>query len=173
MNKNISSEVAIGIILVISILTGGIFWIQEERLSIENKFALSDAFSSETSLSADSSSPIIKEEERIAEEITCKPRYYEGETEIQGWLVSPLNDGEELNIQIKTEDVEKLPVLESGIESMNFIVTLVDPTEEIARELQKATQENPVSMTLRGYNQNCQSFPQISLKAASIAFKKS
>ena len=74
MNKKIASELAIGIILMVAIVIGGIFWMSERKQAID-EFNLSQ-------------SPILLKKQPLSKEsklteAPCESHYYEGESEVR------------------------------------------------------------------------------------------
>ena len=164
MNKKIASELAIGIILLAAIAIGGIFWMSER------KQAINDSKLSQSSILL-KKQPLSKENKQT--ETPCESHYYEGESEVRGWIVSSdKNNGENIIVQIKDEDIKNLPV--KNVDALeNFTVRLVDPTPQIKKNLIVATEEKPTKITIKGYAEICQKPPLVSLQKATVAFKKS
>lgn len=164
MNKKIASELAIGIILMAAIVIGGIFWMSEK------KRAMDDSKLSQSSILL-KKQPAPKGTKLT--EAPCESHYYEGESEVRGWIVSSdKNDGENIIVQIKDEDIKNLPVKNVDV-LKNFTVRLVDPTPQIKKNLIIATEEKPAKITIKGYAETCQHPPLVSLQKATVAFKKS
>jgi hypothetical protein len=162
MNKKIASEFAIGIIVLLTIIIGGIFWLSKENQSGENQWLPQPATSVKQK-------PISKE----SQESTCIPHYYEGKTVISGWISSSdQNDGKNLIVELKSGEEKKLPAKISE-NAANFTVKLIDPTAAVKNKLKLATKEKPATFTIQGYAEVCSQPPLISLQEASIAFKKS
>lgn len=168
MNKKITSELAIGIILLTAIIVGSIFWTYKSKQLFENQ---------KTSQVV----PIMsKQKNQIKKEVPvnqpetnlCVPHYYEGESKVQVWLVSTdQEDKNNLIIQLKNGEEKKLP---SGdiVKNGNFTVKLIDPTAGVRKGLLASSKEKPVSIIIRGYAEICQQLPLASLQEAAVAFKK-
>jgi hypothetical protein len=166
MQGKIESQFAIGVILLVAIISGGIIWLNSARLDLENpqSLILTDSFKNQSKLQ--------KTEETSPTEENCKPHYYEGEAQLKGWLVSSDQSGSAVVIRLKDGEAKKLPAKDTQ-SADNFTVKLIDPTDRIKKELQNSTQENPVVISIRGYAEVCQQPPLISLEQATTAFKKS
>jgi hypothetical protein len=160
MNKKIASELAIGIILLIAIVLGGIFWMHDLKQAMSN-----------SQLAESAKKQLAAKEDGNA----CQSHYYEGESKIRGWVApADKNDGKGngIIVQIKDEDVKNLPIKDTGTLA-NFTVRLIDPTVQVKNSLSQATEEKPATITIKGYAEICQQQPpQVSLEQATIAFKK-
>ena len=164
MNKKIASELAIGIILLIAIIVGGIFWVSKQKQSmIKDQPPQAVQYLKKK--------PIVKNTDQIID--SCKSHYYEGESKVHGWIASTdQNDEKSIIVRIKNEDVKDLPIKNTE-NSENFTVKLIDPTEQVKNSLSLATEEKPTELTLKGYAEICQQAPpQVSLQQATVAFKK-
>ena len=161
-DKKIASELAIGIIIFLALLVGGIFWISENKQT-------ADEYQKMVILEKQP-----KGEENKQSENSCESHYYEGESKIHGWVESSEADDEEsIVVYVKDEDVEKLPIKNAEVEG-TFTVRIIDPTEEVREDLIGSTEEKPAEFTVKGYAEICeQEPPQVSLKIATVAFKKS
>lgn len=168
MENKISTQFAFGIILLLAILVGGIFVIQDKRISLEEQY-YQQSRKKEVQIKV---STVNSEKKNESAKISCKERYYEGEADVRVWLISSDNDGQKLKVRIKNEDIEKLPTTKADSQSANFVATLIDPTSEIKENLENSSQENPVSLTVHGYAQVCQDSPLVSIEQATVAFKK-
>ena len=170
MNKNISSEFAFGLILLIAIIIGGIF-LMTDRLGSREYQYVSETNITEKPTSFNKQINVSFTKKEIGKPVVeCKPRYFEGEAEVRAWLISE-ND-KNLNVKIKNEDIEKLPTTKTDSLNANFIATLIDPTDEVRRDLQDSSEDRPVNLIIHGYAQICQDVPAVSIKQATIAFKK-
>jgi len=165
MNKKIASELAIGIILLIAIIIGGIFWVSIQRQSMNNSQLSQSAIVLKKQ-------PVVKKIDKT--ETPCQSHYYEGESKVQAWLVSAgQKDENSMIIQLKSGEEKKLP---SGdiVKNGNFTVKLIDPTAGVRKGLLASSKEKPVSITIHGYAEICQQPPPlVSLQEATVAFKKS
>jgi cbb3-type cytochrome oxidase subunit 3 len=160
MNKKIASEFAIGVVLLVTITVGSIFWLYSERQTKD--------FDQVSQLI-----PMIKQKHEDRAPKKCIPHYYEGKADIQGWMASSDQSNEnEIIIQLKSGEEEKLPVKNSEL-SDNFTVKLIDPTAIVEKSLELATEKKPATITIQGYAEVCNQPPLVSLQQATIAFKKS
>lgn len=169
MKKEISSEFAIGMIVVTSIIFGGIFLLLEKRQDLENTYYTKNFDEKEI--------PIIKkniistDKDQRQQMAKCNPRYFEGESEIRAWFSREVEN--KISVRIKSEDLKKLPTNNVDLKNENFTATLVDPTEEIKDQLENSGEDNPVVLKIKGYARACQNEPEISLSEATKVFKKS
>lgn len=170
MNNKIAGELAIGTILLLAIAAGGISWLQSIR-QIED---LQQVSNPEVVLKAgDSAGKNNQDTDKKGEgSNVCSPRYYEGESEVDAWLAQEQSEDEGMIIQIKAEDAQKLPLGESEV-LKPLTLKLVDATTAVKKDLVGATEENPVKITVRGYAEVCEQPPLVSIKEATVAFKKS
>jgi hypothetical protein len=171
MNKKIAGEFAIGIILLIVIVVGGIFWLYGERQAREDQ-QLSQSMSA---LKQNVSGKISANQAgtKNQESNSCVPHYYQGKINVSGWVESSdQNSKNGIVVELKSGEEKKLPV--KDYESLtNFTVKLVDPTDDVKNKLQLATKEKPAVFTIQGYAEICSQPPLVSLQQATVAFKKS
>ena len=168
MNKKIANEFAIGIILLVTIIAGGIIWMFESKQLAENQQLLQVA-----PIISKQKSPINKAilSSQPAADL-CTPHYYEGESKVQVWFVSAGQENENsLIIQLKKGEEKKLPSVDA-VKNTNFTVKLIDPTAGVRKGLLASSKEKPVSITIHGYAEICQQPPLVSLQEATVAFKK-
>ncbi len=175
MNKKIASEFAIGVILLLAIIVGGIFWIKNVR-----EMAALDHELNQIKLSQknDILAKALKQPEQKAEvkdaveDGSCKNHYFEGSDKFSGWFVSQESDG--IIVAIKKSDVSKFPTTNYRVneKEIAFNVKLIDPTDKVTEKLKAASAKKPATITLQGYAEACQDLPLISLQPATIAFKK-
>ena len=177
MNKKISSELAIGVILLAAIALVGVSWMHAVRRNIEGEYqapvipvAMGNA-SEKGGNVADASDS--EKSDQNAGDAACQSHYYEGNAQVKGWAAKSGNDNSnELSIEINSEDSKKLPATQTDYSNADLVVTLIDPTEKLRSDLQNSSQQKPVTLTIHGYAQVCQTLPQVSLAKASVAFKK-
>jgi hypothetical protein len=143
MNKKIASELAIGIILIVAIVIGGIFWLQgkEQKVSSPSNNA-------------------------------CKSHYYEGESGVNAWAVSSDQDsGGGIIVRIAKEDAQKLPIKNAdgnltlrlidptdAVQSSLNSATEKKPAAITLKGYAEICEKKP---------------PEVSLEQATVAFKKS
>ncbi len=174
MNKKLASEFAIGVILLVAFVIGGIFWLKDVR---EGKVADSLKDVTMTNDQKQLSTALEKKdsvEKVVIGENNCKPRYYNEEEgqQLSAWFVSEDESG--IVVAIKKDDIEKLPVATDQVTQTegNFQVKLVDSTDVIKARVKASVEKSPVTITIRGYAEICQQPPLVSLQSATIAFKK-
>lgn len=161
-----SGEFAIGIILLISIVIGGLFWIYSKRIEQEMQQAifLNNKFSDRA----------LESKKIIRKNNDCKAHYYDGETEIDAWISKEkIDNSKYLTVEIIKDDIEKFPVktIVDNENKNNFIIGVADPDEETLELLKKSSEKDPAKITIRGYAELCQDFPVVSVKKASETFK--
>ncbi|NTV40836.1 MAG: hypothetical protein HGA61_01005 [Candidatus Moranbacteria bacterium] len=172
LNPRIASEFAIGVIIFLAFIIGGIFWfdsIKPEEASRDLGVNLNASKSKKQTSVENANQQVV---ENSVSDDSCKSHYYEGEKEIKGWFVSQDENG--IVVAVSKDEVSKLPVEDSQLtgEEKDFNYKLVDPTEEVSLKIKASTQENPTTFTVRGYAEICQQPPLMSLQPASVAFKK-
>lgn len=176
MKKKIASEFAIGVILLVAIAIGTISWLQSaKQLDDEQNISQSLNLSKVKKYSITNSSQKDSADDKTVEkqdDSACKAHYYEGETVVHAWLSSEEESDGSVIVQIKPEDAKKLPM--SDVKTgENLTIKLIDPTDEIRKDLNSATSEKPAEITIKGYADVCQQPPLASIEQATIAFKKS
>lgn len=172
LNPRIASEFAIGVIIFLAFIIGGIFWFgstSTEEAPGNLGINLNTSKSKKQTSGENANQQVV---ESSASDDSCKPHYYEGEKEIKGWFVSQDENG--IVVAVSKDEVSKLPVKDSQLigEEKDFNYKLVDPTEEVGSKIKASTQENPTTFTVRGYAEVCQQPPLLSIQPATIAFKK-
>jgi len=167
-NPRLASEFAIGVIFFVAVIIGGIFWYYN---GIGKKQVDQLSQNQTTTISKQSAIEKVSENSGATKE-NCQSHYYDGEQQLESWLVSQDEDG--IIIAIKKEDVAKLPTENSSLTSQgeDYTFKLVDPTEEVKAEIRDSSKEKPVNLTVRGYAEVCQQPPLLSLQPATTAFKK-
>jgi hypothetical protein len=94
---------------------------------------------------------------------TCTNPTYEGKTTIKGWYVYETGYIEkQWLLRIADEDMDKLPSIFTS-----KTVSLMDATPEQEEALKKATEDNPVEITIRNISQYCEGGPTVSIKKIS------
>jgi hypothetical protein len=85
----------------------------------------------------------------------CKPRAFTGEAKIKGWYVT--EDSEKL-FQVAKENIGQLPVTNGDPQygEKDSKLKLVDITPEMEKKLVKSSEENPQSITIKGYALPCE-----------------
>jgi hypothetical protein len=171
-NPRLASEFAIGIIFFVAVIIGGIFW----YIGIGNKQASELSKNQPTTIN-EQKEAIQAGAEKASENLAvasneCKPHYYEGEKEIEGWLVSQGDDG--IMLAVKKEELAKLPTENSKLmaKGEDYTFKLIDLTEEVKNKIKDSSRENPAKLTVRGYAEICQQPPLLSIQPAAVAFKK-
>lgn len=100
-------------------------------------------------------------------EDTCSGPQYEGSATIRGWYSYEENYVEkEWLFRVVDEDVKKLPLqnITAKYSWFNTKLSVVDASSELEDKLKRATKENPVSITIKGYSAYCEGNPSVSLK---------
>ena len=166
MRKRIASEFALGVVLLLAIIVGGIFWLKSNsqiRGSQQDANQVASVIPQKKTIQ-----PV-----KTTEETKCSPHYYEGDEKITAWVDSSNDDSkDELVIRIKDEDIKKLPFDEKNLPK-NLSVKLIDATKSLKKEIIESTQDKPVSINIKGFADICQQPPLVSMQQATVAFKKS
>jgi hypothetical protein len=169
INREIATKYAMSIVILEAAIVGSLLWVYVKNQSTEGQ-----QISQVTSVLSKEKNQIKKITSVSQPEAKlCTPHYYEGESKVQVWLVSI--DQENKNniiIQLKNGEYKKLPGSDA-LKEANFTVKLVDPTTGVRKGLLASSKEKPVSITIRGYAEICQQPPLVSLREATVAFKKS
>ncbi|MDD5396660.1 MAG: hypothetical protein PHW24_01220 [Candidatus Moranbacteria bacterium] len=171
MNRKIVSEFAVGAILLVAIVVGGIFWLKSAReIAALNNVSRQNVQPVKNNVVANQ--PEIKAEEAAVENDVCKPHYYEGKARISSWIVSEGEDG--IVVAIKKDEISKLPVgdVQAVGNKGDFTVKLIDPTDEVKTKIKASSPQKPATITLQGYAELCQRPPLVSIQPATEAFKK-
>lgn len=168
MKRKIASELAIGVVLLIAFIVAGISWLDSLQASKQAEDAISLVQAPKKEEIQNKAEKKDVESENIEE---CKPRYYEGKDRVSVWIISEENDV--IKMAIKKDEVSKLPVnaAQSSVDKDNFIVGLVDATEETKEKLKDSSPQKPATITLQGYAEVCLEPPLVSLEKATVAFK--
>lgn len=160
MNKKISTEFAIAMIVIVAVFFASMFYIGSNWNAddVAQAVAINN----------------IKKQKNVAE---CKSHYYDaqGNVQILGWKIGDDSQGG-IIVQISKEDIRNLPNNEdsSMIVENNPKVDLMDPSDEIRNSLNNSNPDKPVVITVKGYADTCDSIiPNISLGLGSIVLKKS
>ncbi|MEI8343530.1 MAG: hypothetical protein WCF93_01105 [Candidatus Moraniibacteriota bacterium] len=168
VNKKVASEFAIGVVLLVAIVVGGSVWLKNSR-----EVAILDQqerqVQSQVVLNKDIPNQIA---EKVVGNDSCQAHYYEGSSQVQCRFVSEDKDG--IVVAISKNDASKLPVknYQEDNTQQSFNVKLVDPTKKISASIKASSAKKPVTLTVQGYAEVCQPLPLISLKPATVAFKK-
>ncbi len=175
MNKKIASEFAIGLILLLAIVIGGIFWLRnvKEMAALDNELRQAQVSQKDEALvQALKDSRQKAGVENTGNSNSCDAHYFEGVDQFSAWLVSAENDG--IVIAIKKSDASKFPTINYQIDEKtnSFNVKLIDPTDKVTAAVKAASAKKPATITLQGYGEVCGQLPLVSLEPATIAFKK-
>lgn len=158
MSKKVASELAVGIVILISLAVAGTFWVEFSDLS----------FLSGAGIDKQNLSKQIAQKESAQR---CKPRFFEGEELVHGWAVKS-GESNEVVVEIQKEDIEKLPNRKFDFQIPHFTAVIVDPTQELRKSLGNSSEEKPADIIVRGYAQACEPLPLISIQQATLAFAK-
>lgn len=167
-NKIIRSDVAIGIILILSLIVGATFWINNKKQS--------DQLEKQALAVSETSFKIAKQNKNVVagKTNTCTPHYYEGKQQISGWMDKGVDSSDGITIQVAKSDVSKFPAKDaSNLNSETFTVKLVDATDEVKNQLKDSSEVKPATITIQGYAEICKEPPLVSVQPATVAFKKS
>lgn len=177
MNKKIAIEFAVGAVILLAAVFGAIFWfigvkdVKNLDSDIESQQVPLDKGEENTNLSSGDSQQ-KNEADVAAKNDDCKTHYYDGEAEVTGWFVS--TDGDALIVAVKNDEISKLPTENSHlvVDGENFNFKLVDPTDQVRKKIKSSSEKKPTKFIVRGYAEICQQHPLISLKPATVVYKK-
>jgi hypothetical protein len=156
MHREIPSRLALEIILLLAILTGG-YTIIEYQFFINTATApLVARNSSKADMNADRS---------------CKTRVYQGEAKIRGWYVKSGNDW---LLAVAGEDMKNLPKYDGTEEYTikNKQIKLVDITPAVEKKLKQTSEAKPQLITITGYAARCSEVPLASIRYKDGIFRK-
>ncbi len=169
-SKNISSEFAIGMVVIIAILVAIIFWLLSRKQIVNNERIMRNLESVQrASLREKISEKTVKADENKEAPSECKPRYFEGKSDVRAWIG---NTEEDTIINIKNEDAKNLPLVMTNLGENDLEVKIVDLTDQIKAELKKATKQEPAKIAVRGYAETCEKMPLVSIGDIKVIFKK-
>ncbi|EKE19743.1 MAG: hypothetical protein ACD_8C00115G0004 [uncultured bacterium] len=172
MNKKIASELAIGAILLLVIFFSWIFLTQNKEQKTTNKIQ-----------NAETIKPIELDEKKEEVDLTagfekdpCKGHLYEGEVDLRGRYVLDVayGDEEQWYFSVVKEDLMKLPIqIKVGDgKNVNELLKIEDATAELITKLKKATDENPETISIKGYYLHCEGGPIVSIQNPKLALAK-
>lgn len=178
MNKKIASELAIGVILLVAVITGGIFLAQDVRQGL-----LGGAAEVENKQVVAPIKPVAQPEKKQQapvngpEDGKCLAKLYEGEASLRGTYeltTIPGSTKKDWMFKIVKEDIEKLP--DPAKEEKNGIISsllfIEDLTPALAAKLKKATEEKPETITIKGFYLDCEGVSVVSIEPARLALAK-
>jgi hypothetical protein len=148
MNRKLSSDFAILVVVAIALFSGIMFWVWNKRLTTEVSY----------------SQNITSQKNEKNKSENCSKHAYEGEVAIHGWYVFENN---EWLLQIADGDLGKLP---AGYNKSK--VELADGPADLIKKLKSASQENSVEVTIKGFYTHCEGFPMVSVSPGGDVFKK-
>lgn len=151
MQRQISSRLAVEIILFLAILVG---W-----------FAITKSDSAENFCTMEKNAAIPV---KIKTKDSCKIHAYKGKATIRGWLTTS-SDGEQVFV-VSDEDLKSLPEYKETEEykTKNKQIKLVDMTSALKKKLQKTSEQKPQTVTITGFATRCKGTP---LSLASIEYE--
>lgn len=186
-NKKLAGEFAIGVILLVAIIVGGIFWVQGKRQE-----AVENAEKQQVIVPVEQKSPTkpvenldnaiqIKDDQQPSltekfEKDPCAGHLYAGEATLRGTYVldSSYGDQKEWLFKVVKEDIAKLPIQTKFGDGrdVNELIKIADATPSLEAKLKKATEENPETITIKGYYLHCEGGPLVSIAPAKLALAK-
>ncbi|MEK7523407.1 MAG: hypothetical protein AAB588_00060 [Patescibacteria group bacterium] len=128
---------------------------------------------------SETSKPTINQKWKLVSgdvEDTCSKPTFAGEATVRGWYVweaAYVEGTETWMLKVIAEDVKELPLqnLVSTYPEFNKTLRVVDVPADLEAKLKKASEKNPVAVTLKGYSAYCEGAPIASLKGLG-AFKQ-
>lgn len=189
MNKKIASELAIGIILLLVIIFSGIFLVQNKKqeaiINAENA-AIDAPIKLDAKKQATDSAQNVTDKVQAQdqqqdltagfEKDPCKGHLYEGDVQLRGRYVleNAFGDAKEWLFKVFKDDLGKLPVqtkLSDG-RNVNELLKIEDADPAVVAKLKKATDENPETISVKGYYLHCEGGPIVSIQPAKLALGK-
>jgi len=172
LNKKIASELAIGIIVILSIAVGSIFIFQKDRqLSFDNVNNIVNIQKKKQPVKNNSVDQASKKSEDVVNgvvENVCAPHMYQGEAAIKGSYVLsaiPGSTKKEWLFKVADEDVNKLPpqAVEGG--KFNGLLFIADAAPATVEKLKKATTIKPGTITIKRFYLDCSGVPVASVES--------
>ena len=171
-NKKMASELAIGIIVLVSIVIGGVFWVQNKKQeSFEGLERV--ALGQQTTKPSELKNEPVKQDKNSNDD-KCSKHLYEGEAQLRGSYVLDTASGstkKEWMLKVVKEDMDKLPnqTKTQNVEATNDLLLIADATPEMITKLKNATESNPESITVKGIYFDCENIPVVSIGSAKTA----
>lgn len=189
MNKKISNEIAIGIILLLSILFFVIFLLQNKKQEILDNapdVAINAPIKLDEKKDEGGQNENLADNSQIKNQVQdltvgfekdpCKGHLYEGDVQLRGRYVQDTTYGDvkEWLFKVLDEDKVKLPIqikYDDG-RNVNDLLKIEDATPELASKLKQATDEKPETISVQGYYLHCEGGPIVSIEPAKLALGK-
>lgn len=177
MNKKIASEFAIGIIVLLAIVVGGIFFVENRKqLASDNDVPRIEApKNQETANVQTNQSENVDLTERFKKD-PCKGHMYDGKVALRGRYVldSTYGDKKEWLFKVVKDDLIGLPVQITNTDgrNVNEFLKIADADPALVAKLKKATDAKPETITIKGYYLNCEGGPVVSIAPAKLALAK-
>lgn len=189
-NKKIASEIAIGITLLLAIIIGGIFWVQDRKQeALDVIVGLGDNQPVRRGIEKPSvqqlevtandgqkeSQPVVSADKTNAD--ACTAHLYEGEVSIKGSYVLetiPGSTKKEWMFKVTKDDLGKFPAEAKAANDQpnNDLLFIADATPDMTAKLKKATQDKPETITIKGFYLDCEGVPVVSIEPARLALAK-
>ena len=187
LQKEVLSEVAVGIILLLAIAVGIIFWIQDRKIEssfkangVETKIPAKKPI--EKSNSANDVIPTVNADNQLDalnqqstsvvigdNNESCVPRLYAGDATLHGTYAMttiPGSTKKEWLFKVAVDDVNKLPRVDSEL------LFIDDATPELLAKLKKTTENKPETINIKGFYYDCTGVPVVSIGEARIVLAK-
>ncbi|MDR3582788.1 MAG: hypothetical protein P4L62_00290 [Candidatus Pacebacteria bacterium] len=128
MNKKVSSNLAIAIVLVVAMALGAYVWIQGNSVQSEDYPTANIAVAKNQNFSP------------------CSAHTYQGEADVHVWQTQ--KDGDNI-IEVAPADLAKLPT------DKNTEFQLADITPDLQNKLTASSEKNPIEVTVTGFMTRC------------------
>ncbi|HEX8974434.1 MAG TPA: hypothetical protein VF817_03035 [Patescibacteria group bacterium] len=178
-NKKIASELAIGIIIILALVVGGMFWLQGKKEQIpEQKTPVAQSPTPQTqqqNQQFQKNNPSDISEWKLVSgnpDDTCSSPTWTGNVTVRGWYVYDTSYADkEWLFAVSKDDQAKLPLqLKFGNgNSINEKLKIVDANPELVAQLKKATQDNPIPVEVKKYTAYCEGVPVVSTQSDEAA----
>lgn len=173
MNKKIASEFAIGVLLLVAIVLGGSFWIQEKKqqsLDNTNNVNIQNPVE-KLALQPKRDGQALNDSEN---KTACVGHLYEGEALLNGSYTLDTIPGttkKDWMFKVAKEDLSKLPAKDGNknVENVDGLIYIADATPEMITKLKKTPNTN---ITIKGIYLDCEGVPVVSIEPARIALAK-
>lgn len=155
LNKKIASEIALGIIVLLALLIGGIFWMQGKNSVTENAQQATDNQKMQKQIDNIGNLKLVSG--NIDD--PCSRPVFQGNVKISGWMVDAFPNGQKTSTFITSyPDEHILPFADKKNKEgilVNSYLKISNLLPEIEKELQQADRDNPKKIMVQNYIGNC------------------
>ncbi|MEI7890756.1 MAG: hypothetical protein WCI36_02195 [bacterium] len=177
MNKKIASEFAIGIIVLLAIVIGGIFLVENRKqMAITNNTPSVEDSKNQDVANGSVDQGNVDELTQNFQKDPCKGHMYDGEVALRGRYVldSVVGEKKEWLFKVAKDDLIGLPVqiTDDKGKNVNELLKIADADPALIAKLKKATDEKPETLIIKGYYLHCEGGPVVSIAPAKLALAK-